>query len=105
MEKLLDYSIISRKFGDDISLQAFVDCMPYPIIIYKPDGVPAMVNKAFLKSYNIGSADEIVFFYNNIVIGFGVTLGSSLVELIKILKSAKYEISNDDSNENEPKSI
>lgn len=52
-------------------------------------------------------AGVIVFniFYNNIVIGFGVILGSSLVELIKILKSAKYEISNDDSNENEPKSI
>jgi AraC family transcriptional regulator len=65
MDNLLDnYLNISQKFNDDISLRAFIECLPYPIIIYKPDGAPVMVNKNFLKSYNIQSAREIVDKYN-----------------------------------------
>lgn len=64
MDNRLNYFNLSQRFSDDISLRAFIDCLPYPIIIYKPDGAPVMVNKIFLKSYNIQSAEENVNKYN-----------------------------------------
>ena len=65
MEKILDnFLMLSQKLSKDISLKTFIDCFPYPILIYAPDGMPVMVNQAFLKSYNIDSADKITNKYN-----------------------------------------
>jgi len=46
--------------GDKEMLAKVIECFPYPIEIYAPDGTSVMVNKAMLSEYKISNPDVIV---------------------------------------------
>jgi len=50
--------------GNEELLARVIECFPYPIQIYAPDGTSVMVNKAMLNEYHVDSADMIVGKYN-----------------------------------------
>ncbi len=39
-------------FGKEELLAKVIECFPYPIEIYAPDGTAVLVNKALLKEYH-----------------------------------------------------
>jgi len=51
-------------FGNEELLARVIDCFPYPIQIYAPDGTSVLVNKAMLTEYNAISPDMVVGKYN-----------------------------------------
>jgi AraC family transcriptional regulator len=51
-------------FGKEELLAKVVECFPYPIGIYAPDGTSVMVNKAMLAEYHVISPDMVVGKYN-----------------------------------------
>jgi AraC family transcriptional regulator len=51
-------------FGKEELLAKVIECFPYPIQIYTPDGTSALVNKAMLVEYHIISPDMVVGQYN-----------------------------------------
>jgi hypothetical protein len=54
-----------RSFSDNNDLLAkVIECFPYPIEAYAPDGTSVMVNKAMLAEYPTVSPDAVVGKYN-----------------------------------------
>ncbi len=51
-------------FGVKELLAKVIECFPYPIEIYAPDGTSVMVNKALLDEYNVADPNMIVGKYN-----------------------------------------
>ena len=51
-------------FGKEELLAKVIECFPYPIQIYAPDGSSVLVNKAMLAEYHTISADMVVGKYN-----------------------------------------
>jgi AraC family transcriptional regulator len=51
-------------FEKEELLAKVVDCFPYPVQIYAPDGVSVMVNKALLAEYQVKAPDMVVGKYN-----------------------------------------
>lgn len=81
--KELDALRLSNRLSKDISLLAdLIDCIPYPIQVYAPDGTSVFVNRALLNDYNIDRPDKIVGKYN-VFKDYGVTTA----ELLPFAKS------------------
>jgi AraC family transcriptional regulator len=51
-------------FGKEELLAKVIDCFPYPIQVYAPDGTSVLVNKAILTEYNVDSPEMVVGKYN-----------------------------------------
>ena len=51
-------------FGKEELLARVIECFPYPIQIYAPDGTSVLVNKAMLAEYHAVSQDMVVGKYN-----------------------------------------
>lgn len=51
-------------FGKEELLARVIECFPYPIQIYAPDGTSVLVNKAMLAEYGAISPDMVVGKYN-----------------------------------------
>ncbi|MGI6712215.1 MAG: helix-turn-helix domain-containing protein [Bacillota bacterium] len=51
-------------FGKEELLAKVIECFPYPIQVYAPDGTSVLVNKAMLNEYHVSSPDMIVGKYN-----------------------------------------
>jgi len=51
-------------FGKEELLAKVIECFPYPIEIYAPDGTSVLVNKAMLGEYHTISPDMVVGKYN-----------------------------------------
>ncbi|MDD4593165.1 MAG: AraC family transcriptional regulator [Parabacteroides sp.] len=51
-------------FGKEELLAKVIECFPYPIEIYTPDGTSVLVNKAMLAEYHTISPDMVVGKYN-----------------------------------------
>lgn len=51
-------------FGKEELLAKVIDCFPYPIEVYAPDGTTVLVNRAILNEYHVSSPDEVVGKYN-----------------------------------------
>ncbi|MGI6685178.1 MAG: hypothetical protein ACOX47_06835 [Bacillota bacterium] len=51
-------------FGKEELLAKVIECFPYPIQVYAPDGTSVLVNKAVLNEYHVSSPDMIVGKYN-----------------------------------------
>ena len=51
-------------FGKEELLARVIECFPYPIQIYAPDGTSVLVNKAMLAEYRAISPDMVVGKYN-----------------------------------------
>ncbi|MGE5544770.1 MAG: helix-turn-helix domain-containing protein [Bacillota bacterium] len=51
-------------FGKEELLARVIECFPYPIQIYAPDGTSVLVNKALLAEYGAISPDMVVGKYN-----------------------------------------
>lgn len=51
-------------FGKEELLAKVIECFPYPIQIYAPDGTSVLVNKALLAEYHAISPDVVVGKYN-----------------------------------------
>ncbi|MDD2234471.1 MAG: AraC family transcriptional regulator [Desulfitobacteriaceae bacterium] len=51
-------------FGKKELLAKVIECFPYPIQVYAPDGTSVLVNKALLAEYHILSPDMVVGKYN-----------------------------------------
>ena len=51
-------------FGKEELLAKVIDCFPYPIEVYAPDGTAVLVNKALLNEYHVSVPEEIVGKYN-----------------------------------------
>jgi len=51
-------------FGKEELLAKVIECFPYPIQIYAPDGTSVLVNKAMLAEYHAISPDMVVGKYN-----------------------------------------
>lgn len=51
-------------FGKEELLAQVIECFPYPIQIYAPDGTSVLVNKAMLAEYHAISPDMVVGKYN-----------------------------------------
>jgi AraC-like DNA-binding protein len=51
-------------FGKEELLAKVIECFPYPIQVYAPDGTSVLVNKAMLAEYHVTSPDMIVGQYN-----------------------------------------
>jgi AraC family transcriptional regulator len=51
-------------FGKEELLAKVIECFPYPIEIYAPDGTSVLVNKAMLAEYHTISPDMVVGKYN-----------------------------------------
>jgi AraC family transcriptional regulator len=51
-------------FGKEELLAKVIECFPYPIQVYAPDGTSVLVNKALLNEYHVSSPDMIVGKYN-----------------------------------------
>ena len=45
-------------------LDKVIECFPYPMQIYAPDGTSVMVNQAMLDEYHVSDPDVIVGKYN-----------------------------------------
>lgn len=50
--------------GKEELLAKVIECFPYPIEIYDPDGTTVMVNQALLDEYGVKNPDEVVGKYN-----------------------------------------
>lgn len=50
--------------GNEELFAKVIECFPYPIQIYAPDGTSVMVNKAMLDEFHVSSPDMIVGKYN-----------------------------------------
>jgi AraC family transcriptional regulator len=51
-------------FGKEELLARVIECFPYPIQVYAPDGTSVLVNKAMLAEYRAVSPDMVVGKYN-----------------------------------------
>ncbi len=51
-------------FGKEELLAKVIECFPYPIEVYAPDGTSVLVNKAMLAEYHAISSDMVVGKYN-----------------------------------------
>jgi AraC family transcriptional regulator len=51
-------------FGKEELLAKVIECFPYPIQIYAPDGTSVLVNQAMLAEYHVSSPDVVVGKYN-----------------------------------------
>jgi AraC-like DNA-binding protein len=51
-------------FGKEELLAKVIDCFPYPIEVYAPDGTTVLVNRVILNEYHVSSPDEVVGKYN-----------------------------------------
>ena len=51
-------------FGKEEFLAKVIECFPYPIQVYAPDGTSVLVNKAMLAEYHAISQDMVVGRYN-----------------------------------------
>ena len=51
-------------FGKEELLAKVIECFPYPIQIYAPNGTSVLVNKALLVEYHVSSPDTVVGKYN-----------------------------------------
>ncbi len=51
-------------YSDKELLAKVIDCFPYPIHVYAPDGTSVLVNKAMLADFNNISSDMVVGKYN-----------------------------------------
>lgn len=51
-------------FGKEELLAKVIECFPYPIEVFAPDGTTVLVNKAILSEYHVSSPDMIVGKYN-----------------------------------------
>ena len=51
-------------FGKEELLAKVIECFPYPIQVYDPDGTSVLVNKAMLAEYHTISPDMVVGKYN-----------------------------------------
>ena len=51
-------------FGKEELLAKVIECFPYPIQVYAPDGTSVLVNKAMLTEYHALSPDMVVGKYN-----------------------------------------
>ncbi len=60
----MDIESFQSFFGNEELLAKVIDCFPYPIQIYAPDGPSVLVNKAMLAEYHAISPDMIVGKYN-----------------------------------------
>ena len=50
--------------GKEELLAKVIECFPYPIQVYAPDGTSVLVNQAILDEYHVSSSDMIVGKYN-----------------------------------------
>lgn len=65
MEERSNYIIESfQSFLNEELLAKVIDCFPYPIEVYAPDGTAVLVNKAMLNEYHVPDPDAIVGKYN-----------------------------------------
>jgi len=55
---------IQSLYGNEELFAKVIECFPYPIQIYAPDGTSLMVNKAMLAEYPLISQDMVVGKYN-----------------------------------------
>ena len=62
-------------FGNEEMLSKVIECFPYPIEVYAPDGTSVFVNKAMLAEYQVISPDMVVGKYNIFVDPYIVALG------------------------------
>ena len=46
--------------GNEELLAKVIDCFPYPIEVYAPDGTAVLVNKAMLTEYHVSDPDMII---------------------------------------------
>lgn len=60
----MEVGFLQSLFGNEELLAKVIDCFPYPIQIYAPDGTSVLVNKAMLAEYYAVSPDMIVGKYN-----------------------------------------
>lgn len=51
-------------FNKEELLAKVIECFPYPIEVYDPDGTTVLVNRAILNEYHVSDPDEIVGKYN-----------------------------------------
>ena len=51
-------------FEKEELLARVIECFPYPIEVYAPDGTTVLVNRAMLNEYHVSDPDEIVGKYN-----------------------------------------
>jgi len=51
-------------FGKEELLAKVIECFPYPIQVYAPDGTSVLVNQAMLAEYHAVSFDVVVGKYN-----------------------------------------
>lgn len=51
-------------FGKEELLAKVIECFPYPIQVYAPDGTSVLVNEAMLAEYHVSSPDVVVGKYN-----------------------------------------
>jgi AraC family transcriptional regulator len=62
-------------FGKEELLARVIECFPYPIQIYAPEGTSVLVNKALLAEYHVNNPDMIVGKYNIFKDPYIVALG------------------------------
>jgi len=55
---------LQSPFRKEELLAKVIECFPYPIQIYAPDGTSLLVNKALMKEYHLDSPDIVVGKYN-----------------------------------------
>lgn len=51
-------------FGKEDLFVQVIECLPYPVQVYAPDGTSVLVNKAMLAEFNVISPDMVVGKYN-----------------------------------------
>ncbi len=57
---LYKHDLERRLAASETRLSQIIQQMPYPVIVFNPDGVAAITNRAFLQTFNIPSADLVV---------------------------------------------
>ena len=68
-------------FGREELLAKVIDCFPYPIEVYAPDGTTVLVNKAILDEYHVSDPDLIVGKYN--IFKDPAVIATGLLHLVK----------------------
>ena len=53
-----------QSFGKEDLLAKVIECFPYSIQVYAPDGTSVLVNKAMLVEYHVSGSDVVVGKYN-----------------------------------------
>ena len=56
--------LLRSSLGREELLTKVIECFPYPIEVYAPDGTTVLVNRAMLNEYHISDPDEVVGKYN-----------------------------------------